>query len=209
MTKTFTSLSTIAFSCLLCLQAVKGFALDKDVTDTSGVYIKGTIGVFGNDTFGMFGNVYLDHAKQVGDGQMAMVDTQAQLLVAEQSSINNLLIHNPTTVTLIGELIVLHSLTIDTGTFDTRKGTLTLLPNTTLTIRSDGTLLRHTPISIGYQHNTSFYFLKAVVTNSDLGEPFCMQYTEKNKIEATSLYKFNYSKVLRPPPEQYTTIIHT
>lgn len=115
--------------------------------DTTGVCIKGNVGVFGEDSLGMFGNVYLEDAHQVGDGVLVMCDTKPQLLTANNSTINNLYITNPTKVTLKGNLLIMKSLVVDSGVFDVRQGNLILSDYATLKIMHGGNLLqKHTPL---------------------------------------------------------------
>lgn len=164
------NLSKIFLSLIFVSVACSGNIFAQQSTDTvkQGICIVGGFGVF-NDTLGLFGDVYLQRATQEGGGMVALVGTSPQLLVSNQSQLNNLLIENPRGVRLHGELTVRHSLHIRSGVFDVRMGELLLLPTARLLVSPQATLLQILSDDLAFPFSqTAFSFLKATAGTASL-----------------------------------------
>jgi hypothetical protein len=113
---------------LLCLgllsSNIYGFALPDSQPKTDGLYVKNEIGIFVNAQLVTFGDVYLDSANITGSGQFSFNGLAPQTLNSKASTVANLLIANPTTVTLKGHLLLTNSLSLQKGIFDSQKGIL-------------------------------------------------------------------------------------
>lgn len=187
---------------LLSTQVVVGHNIDENAKpDTLGVYIKGNIGVFGDDTLGLFGNIYLDNAHQIGEGTIALVDTKPQVLASTNSRVNNLLIKNPTVVTLKGNITVVHTLVVDKGIFDTRRGVL-LLSDTDIFVRKNAILLQNDPVTSGnINHKSAFDFQNYFILTQNIFFEDNQSFLDISIFQKAKLYEFDCHTLFCPPPE--------
>ncbi len=86
------------------------------------------LGIHGHDSLMVAGDLVLDHADVVGAGALVLKSRQPRRLQSTTSTLTNLVIDNPTQVTLAGDLRVTGHLTVKEGTFVTNNGILTLTP---------------------------------------------------------------------------------
>jgi hypothetical protein len=144
MTKTFTY-SIFSFAAtLLVFQSVVCWAVKKNVNDSTGLYIKhNSLYIVANGTgLTTFGNLYLDSVPSVGQGTLTMQSNSPKTLTAKHSTIANLAISNPTVVTLVGDLHILQSLSIEQGIFDASRANLYLTDTSIIHLQQGGRLLK-------------------------------------------------------------------
>jgi hypothetical protein len=112
----------------------------------SGLYVKNNaLGTFGDKALTVFGDVYLDNADIQGTGALTLASDKPQKIVAHNSKINNLVIDNPTVVTLEGQLLIRQKLTVSNGVFDTRNALLEFADTAQIRLEAKGRILKKCP----------------------------------------------------------------
>lgn len=196
---------------LVCISDI-GFAQEdtcrKSPSDASGVYIVGKIGIFNNETLAVFSPVIiLNKTEQIGSGTLLIKSAHPQKINSTNATLNNLVIDNPSVVTLKGNLHINHSLTLKDVTFDISDGTLNLDPTATVTLinkghlKYDNSVLGKKAIKHRAVLDTEFTYL-----NSDI---HCCLAIEEDKLSA-NLSDTLFDKcvaVVHPPPELFIIVI--
>ncbi len=106
-----------------------------------GMGVFGTVlGIHGSDSLMVAGDLVLDHADVVGAGALVLKSRQPRRLMSTHSTLTNLVIDNPTQVTLAGDLRVTEHLMVKGGTLVADNGILTLAPACQMQLLAGGQL---------------------------------------------------------------------
>ncbi|MGB1315396.1 MAG: hypothetical protein ACPG4Y_05210 [Chitinophagales bacterium] len=98
-------------------------------TSTPSMYIQGnSIGIHQHSSLATIGNVYLQNTHIAGNGSLILIATKQQHIISANSSINHLIVANPTQVVVVGVLVLNNTLHIQKGIFNTQNAQLSLLP---------------------------------------------------------------------------------
>ena len=162
------------------------------------------------DTLTMQGNLHLFQAEINGSGTLLMKDARPCYLLAEKSSLTNLLIDNTDTVTLIGELFIKASLTILHGVLDTRNAHLFLADTAQVKIEfgqwlKDKDFRHYEPLSSVPNPSLPQLELVARLYHSDFNlrkSIWLNLATQEQRWELTPAYTANWSRRPDPPPRE-------
>jgi hypothetical protein len=207
MTKTFTYTIFSFAVTLLVFQSVVCWAVNNNVNDSTGLYIKhNSLNIAANGTgLTSFGNLYLDSVPSVGQGTLTMQSNSPKTLTAKHSTIANLAICNPTTVTLVGDLSITQSLTIAQGVFDATAASLTISPAATVLCTQGGTLLNsptiHAALPLSRSCHTPTFGSYMLVAPSLCQCQHVGIDPHAPNPHANCLYNYIYSGTTSPPPE--------
>lgn len=187
-------------------------AVNKKTEAINGLYINGnSLHIHDGSTINLKGDLYLSKAKVTGAGLLQMTAKKAQKITSNVSQVSNLLIENPDTLTLIGQLTIENQLTVISGVFDIRKAILEKSKHTHILLIGDGFILERLPkfISKNELPNTlafNTYQIK-VIDRQNQSETFypikqSLSYTEKR----VQFILGNFKTINIPPPKCLATI---
>lgn len=194
--------------------------MDEIPSPSSGFYVKKGLGIHDKAVLSnAYSSTYLDNSQIVGDGVFLLTSDSKQVIIADNSKIQNLSVHSKDTVTVVGILNITQSLVVESGVFNTSQSTSFNIEEDAVVYIGEcaslflGEFLKdhyeQSPISSGIYLQINSHF--SVTLNRGWSKSEIVFY--KNTRDLNFIYKDNfraskYNYVIEPPP-QFTKIYHS